>query len=125
MDCGRKALPARLTPAPASATLGGMRNPSSKPRRPTDINQLARAIVEAAADQAEPGADQAPVDAAEVSDLTPGKAHPPEPDKDPAAVALGRRGGLKGGKARAAGMTAEERSEAARKAARARWEGRE
>ena len=98
-----------------------MRNPSSKPRRPTDINQLAKAIVDAAtADQAEPGADQ--VDAAEVSDLTPAKAHPPEPDKDPAAVALGRRGGLKGGKARAAGMTAEERSEAARKAARARWE---
>ena len=41
--------------------------------------------------------------------------------KDPAAVALGRKGGLKGGKARAAKMTAEERSEAARKAARARW----
>jgi len=41
--------------------------------------------------------------------------------KDPAAVALGRRGGLKGGKARAAKMTPEERSEAARKAAEARW----
>lgn len=41
--------------------------------------------------------------------------------KDPAAVALGRRGGLKGGKARAERMTAEERSEAARKAAAARW----
>ena len=42
--------------------------------------------------------------------------------KDPAAVALGRKGGLKGGKARAARMTAEERSEAARRAARKRWE---
>jgi hypothetical protein len=36
-------------------------------------------------------------------------------------VALGRKGGLKGGKARAAKMTAEERREAARKAAEARW----
>ncbi len=35
---------------------------------------------------------------------------------------LGRRGGLKGGKARAAKMTKEERSESARKAARARWD---
>jgi hypothetical protein len=41
--------------------------------------------------------------------------------KDPAAVALGRKGGLKGGPARAAKMTAEERSESARKAAHARW----
>ena len=41
--------------------------------------------------------------------------------KNPAAVALGRLGGLKGGKARAAKMTPEERSEAARKAAQARW----
>lgn len=43
------------------------------------------------------------------------------PGKDPAAVALGLKGGAKGGKARAAGMTAEERKEAARKAAEARW----
>jgi hypothetical protein len=46
---------------------------------------------------------------------------PPLPEKSAAAVELGRRGGLKGGKARAAKMTPEERSEAARKAARARW----
>ena len=45
----------------------------------------------------------------------------PEHKKDPAAVALGRKGGLKGGKARAATMTPEERAESARKAARARW----
>jgi len=44
--------------------------------------------------------------------------------KDPLAVELGRRGGKKGGKARAAKMTPEERSEAARKAARARWGAR-
>jgi hypothetical protein len=35
---------------------------------------------------------------------------------------LGRRGGLKGGPARAAKMTKEERSESARKAAKARWD---
>lgn len=43
------------------------------------------------------------------------------PKKDPAAVALGRRGGLKGGKARAASMTKARRSEIAKKAAAARW----
>ena len=46
---------------------------------------------------------------------------PMEPKKDPAAVALGRRGGLKGGKARAKSMTKKERSASASKAARARW----
>jgi hypothetical protein len=48
---------------------------------------------------------------------------PAEPDagKNPAAVALGRLGGLKGGKARAKGMTKKARSEAAKKAAKARW----
>ena len=53
-----------------------------------------------------------------------GQAEPaPDPDegKDPAAVALGRKGGLKGGKARAAGLTPEQRSEAASLAAQARW----
>jgi hypothetical protein len=41
--------------------------------------------------------------------------------KDPAAVSLGRKGGLKGGPARAAHLTAEQRSASARKAVRARW----
>jgi hypothetical protein len=41
--------------------------------------------------------------------------------KDPAAVALGRKGGLKGGKARWKGVSKKKRSEIARKAARARW----
>ena len=45
--------------------------------------------------------------------------------KDPAAVALGRRGGLKGGPARAKKLTAEQRRESARKAAAARWGKRE
>jgi len=72
------------------------------PKRPRDANQLAKSIV----------------------DLSTGEAEEENPDegKDPAAVALGRKGGLKGGKARAAKMTKEERSEAARKAAKARWD---
>jgi hypothetical protein len=45
----------------------------------------------------------------------------PDEGKDPAAVALGRKGGLKGGKAQAAKMTKAQRSEAARRAAKARW----
>ena len=44
-----------------------------------------------------------------------------EGKKNPAAVALGRMGGLKGGKARAEKLSAKKRSEIAKKAARARW----
>lgn len=44
--------------------------------------------------------------------------------KDPLAVALGRRGGLKGGRARADRLTEQERSESASKAAKARWAAR-
>src|SRR5688500_16529743 len=81
------------------ATLDAM--PERSRKRPRDVNELGAWIVE-----------QATSDAPE-----------PDPDegKDPAAVALGRKGGLKGGKARAASMTPEERSEAARRAAAARW----
>ena len=43
------------------------------------------------------------------------------PAKNPAAVALGRLGGLKGGKARAKALSPEQRSEIAKNAARARW----
>jgi hypothetical protein len=45
----------------------------------------------------------------------------PDSAKEKAAVDLGRRGGLKGGKARAAKMSPEKRAEIARKAARSRW----
>lgn len=45
-----------------------------------------------------------------------------ESTKNPAAVALGRLGGLKGGKARFAKMTPEQRKELAQKAAKARWQ---
>ena len=48
-------------------------------------------------------------------------APPADPGKDPAAVALGRKGGLKGGPARAKRLTKKQRSNSARKAALARW----
>jgi hypothetical protein len=44
-----------------------------------------------------------------------------KPVKNPAAVALGRLGGLKGGKARAKSLTPEQKSEIAKAAAQARW----
>jgi hypothetical protein len=69
-------------------------------KKPADLNRLAAAIV---------------------GEATDGEAQVADDEKDPAAVALGRKGGVKGGKARAASMTAEERSAAARKAAEARW----
>jgi hypothetical protein len=72
------------------------------PKRPRDTNQLAKFIV-----------DLATGDAAEPT--------PADTGKDPAAVALGRRGGLKGGKARADKLSAKERSEIAKSAARSRW----
>jgi hypothetical protein len=73
-------------------------------KRPRDPNQLAKLIVDIATGEVE----DTPVD----------------DGKDPAAVALGRKGGLKGGKARAERMTSEERSASARRAARARWAAR-
>jgi hypothetical protein len=72
-------------------------------RKPADLNRLAAAIVDEA---------------------TTAEAKSADDQKDPAAVALGRKGGEKGGKARAASMTAAQRSEAARKAAKARWQSR-
>jgi hypothetical protein len=53
-----------------------------------------------------------------------GKLHPkpPKPRKNPHAVALGRKGGLKGGNARAANLTPEQRSNIAKMAAQARWQ---
>ena len=74
------------------------------PKRPRDPNQLAKRIIEIAT--------------GETPDREP---TPEEQGKDPAAVSLGRRGGLKGGKARAANMTAQRRAEIAKKAAEARW----
>lgn len=58
-----------------------------------------------------------------VIDIATGEVEDAKPTagKDPAAVELGRKGGLKGGKARAESMTAKRRSEIARKAAKSRW----
>jgi len=78
-------------------------------KRPRDLNLLARQIVEEAI-----GEPLQPKPEPE----TPAK----EDTRNPHAVALGRLGGKKGGKARAAKLTPEERKEAARKAAKARWE---
>jgi hypothetical protein len=76
-----------------------MPNRSSKPRR--DVNQPAKSIVDKARGES--------------------PAESVEDGKNPAAVALGRLGGLKGGKARAAKMTKKQRTAAAKKAAEARW----
>ena len=69
---------------------------------------------------------QGPEDANEaafrVTQEAMGEAAPEAPSgKNPAAVALGRLGGAKGGKARAAKLTPKQRSEIAKKAATARW----
>lgn len=72
-----------------------------KGKRPRDTNQLAKFIV----------------------DATTGQIDVPDPDagKNPAAVALGRLGGAKGGKARAAKLSPEKRKAIAKKANRKRW----
>jgi len=49
------------------------------------------------------------------------QSEPIKPAKNPAAVALGRLGGLKGGKARAKKLSSNERSKIAKKAAQIRW----
>lgn len=56
----------------------------------------------------------------QVDDSTP--APPPDPNKDPAAVLLGRKGGLKGGRARAEALTSEQRTKIAKDAAKKRWD---
>jgi len=45
-------------------------------------------------------------------------------EKNPAAVALGRLGGLRGGKARAEKLSPEQRKKIAQKAAKARWKNK-
>jgi hypothetical protein len=68
-------------------------------RKPVDLNRLAASIVGDATDEE----------------------RDPYEGKNPAAVELGRLGGKKGGEARAAKLSPEERSEIAKKAAAARW----
>lgn len=74
----------------------------AKKKRPTDINQRAKSIV----------------------DIATGEAKDPllnSDGKNAAAVALGKLGGKKGGKARAESLSAKRRSEIAKAAAKARW----
>lgn len=73
----------------------------AKAKRPTDVNQRAVLIAQIATGEIE---DTKPADG-----------------KNPAAVALGRLGGLKGGKARANSLTPERRKEIAKKGAEKRW----
>ena len=80
---------------------------SKKKTTPRDLNQLAKSIVDQVT-----GGDPEPEEKAEPAQ---------KPEKNPAAVALGRLGGLKGGKARAEKLSDEERSDIAQKAAIARW----
>lgn len=68
-------------------------------KRPTDPNQLAHLIVNQATGQIQPNAE----------------------GKNPAAQALGRLGGLKGGHARAKALSKAKRSAIAKKAAQTRW----
>ena len=77
---------------------------SSKKKRPADLNRLAASIV---------------------ADATREEPEDPYDGKNPAAVELGRQGGLKGGPARAEKLTPEERRAIARKAAAARWAAHE
>ena len=78
---------------------------AKKPKRPRDTNQLASLVVAMATGQV----NEAPM---------------PDDGKNPAAVALGRMGGLKGGKARAASLSKTRRAAIAKKAAKARWDRR-
>lgn len=78
------------------------KSPKKKPKAKPDLNTLAARIV------------------AEATGAAP-KTPDPDAGKDPAAVALGRKGGLKGGPARAKSMTKKQRTASAKKAAAARW----
>jgi hypothetical protein len=75
--------------------------PDRSRKRPRDPNQLGKLIVDLATGEVEESSSNE--------------------GKNRAAVELGRKGGLKGGKARARKMTPQERSDAARNAARKRW----
>lgn len=79
----------------------------AKNKLPKDSNQRAVMIAQIATGEIENTTDK------------------PELNKNEAAVALGRLGGLKGGKARAESLTAEKRTEIAKKAAKARWHKKE
>jgi hypothetical protein len=81
----------------------GMPKRSSKPKREAEeVNVMAHRILREATGKAEP-------------------TKPKAQEKNPAAVALGRLGGLKGGAARATKLSKKRRAEIAKFAAEARW----
>lgn len=82
----------------------------AKKTNPSDVNVTAFEILNAVTGEPAPISHN-------------GKTHKKknQPAKNPAAVALGRLGGLKGGKARAQKLSPKKRAEIARKAAKARW----
>jgi hypothetical protein len=79
-----------------------------KKKRDSDFAVTAFRVVQEATGQAEPEPEEAEPELVE--------------GKNPHAVALGRLGGLKGGKARSMKLSPEQRREIARKAASARWQ---
>jgi hypothetical protein len=81
---------------------------SKKPKRPRDLNQLAFQIVQEATGERPPSGLSLDSDFG-------------APVKNPAAVALGKLGGKKGGEARAKKLSPEKRKEIAKRAAQARW----
>jgi len=76
---------------------------SRKKGKKLDLNELASSIIQ------------------EATNPQPTENKPKDQGKNPAAAALGRLGGLKGGKARAKKLTKKQRSDSARKAAVTRW----
>ena len=81
-----------------------------KKNKSTDVNVTAHEILQALTGE--------PIKTTSVN-KSHQKTHPVT--KNPAAVSLGRLGGLKGGKARAASLSSQKRSQIAKKAALARW----
>jgi hypothetical protein len=92
-----------------------MPNRSSNPKRPRDVNQLAKAIVDQATGERSTGDSVGTGQNRGANEKDAAKA---------AAAMLGRLGGLKGGKARAAKLSKKRRSEIAKKAASKRWSKR-
>lgn len=82
----------------------------SSKKQPRDLNRLAASIVDEATSEETPQEEPQETSSEETVD-----------GKDPNAVALGRKGGIKGGPARAKKLTPERRKEIARQAAETRW----
>jgi hypothetical protein len=95
----------------------------ARAKRSSDINVTAHEILQALTGEPAGTTSVQRDPASPVRNGKPDKKSPkpPFPVKNPAAVALGRLGGLKGGKARAKKLSAKQRIEIARKAAKSRW----